>query len=199
MNQVDICQSIYHMGNVTDPDENSPIDVGHNIYILAVQLARHKKELKEALDRSAHKPGDPIQYYSSRTAQIEVSREGEEEQREQKVWKLGSVIFCWSCRNTHATKRYILLQPLLQLSWKYYSVPACSPQGTEAAAISVGEPEASCEAECSLEPLDTCGAGDKWDQGRSDCKWKIRRLECCHIPHGVFVVTLLHWPSQALH
>ena len=62
-------------------------------------------------------------------------------------------------------------------------MPACSPQGTEAAAISVGEPEASCEAECSLEPLDTCGAGDKWDQGRSDCKWKICRLACCHFAH----------------
>ena len=78
MKQVEICQSIYHMGSLTDPnDENSPIEVGHNIYILAVQLAHHKKELKEALERSAHKTGDPIQYYSSRTAQIEVSREGE--------------------------------------------------------------------------------------------------------------------------
>ena len=76
MTQVEICQSVYHMGSLTDPnDENSPIEVGHNIYLLAVQLAHHKRELKEALEKSSHKTSDPIQYYSQRTAQIEVGRE----------------------------------------------------------------------------------------------------------------------------
>ena len=103
MNQVDICQSIYHMGNVTDPnDENSPIEVGHNIYILAVQLAHHKKELKEALERSAHKTGDQIQYYSSRTAQIEVGREGArgrgERERRWGGWRVGEEEEGWEGR-----------------------------------------------------------------------------------------------------
>ena len=84
MNQVDSCQSMYHMGDPNDDmypmgdpnDDNSPIEVGHNIYLLAVQLAHHKRELKEALEKSARKFRDPIQYYSQRTAQIEVGREG---------------------------------------------------------------------------------------------------------------------------
>ena len=74
--QVEICQSIYRMGSLTDPnDPNSPIEVGHNIYILAFQLAHYKKELKEALDK-ARKHGDAIEYYAKRTAQIEVKRRG---------------------------------------------------------------------------------------------------------------------------
>ena len=74
--QVEICQSIYRMGSLTDPnDPNSPIEVGHNIYILAFQLAHYKKELKEALDK-ARKHGDAIEYYAKRTAQIEVGRRG---------------------------------------------------------------------------------------------------------------------------
>ena len=64
------------MGSLTDPnDPNSPIEVGHNIYILAFQLAHYKKELKEALDK-ARKHGDAIEYYAKRTAQIEVGRRG---------------------------------------------------------------------------------------------------------------------------
>ena len=64
------------MGSLTDPnDPNSPIEVGHNIYILAFQLAHYKKELKEALDK-ARKQGDAIEYYAKRTAQIEVRRRG---------------------------------------------------------------------------------------------------------------------------
>ena len=74
--QVEICQSIYRMGSLTDPnDPNSPIEVGHNIYILAFQLAHYKKELKEALDK-ARKHGDAIEYYAKRTAQIEVGGGG---------------------------------------------------------------------------------------------------------------------------
>ena len=64
------------MGSLTDPnDPNSPIEVGHNIYILAFQLAHYKKELKEALDK-ARKHGDAIEYYAKRTAQIEVRGRG---------------------------------------------------------------------------------------------------------------------------
>ena len=101
MKQVEICQSIYHMGSLTDPnDENSPIEVGHNIYILAVQLAHHKKELKEALERSAHKTGDPIQYYSSRIAKIEVGREGGRGERERRWggWRVGEEEEGWEGR-----------------------------------------------------------------------------------------------------
>ncbi|KAF5897541.1 inositol 1,4,5-trisphosphate receptor type 2 isoform X2, partial [Clarias magur] len=58
-------------------DKISPKDVGHNIYILAHQLARHRKVLQQSL-----KPGlDPdaegeesLRYYAKHTAQIEIVR-----------------------------------------------------------------------------------------------------------------------------
>ncbi|XP_052007974.1 inositol 1,4,5-trisphosphate receptor type 2 [Xyrauchen texanus] len=58
-------------------DQIRPKDVGHNIYILAHQLARHRKDLQHSL-----KPGlDPNaegeearRYYANHTAQIEIVR-----------------------------------------------------------------------------------------------------------------------------
>ena len=58
-------------GDQDNEGENSPEEVGHNIYILAYQLAQHKEELKEALER-AREEKDSIQYYAERTGQIEV-------------------------------------------------------------------------------------------------------------------------------
>ncbi|XP_056292934.1 inositol 1,4,5-trisphosphate receptor type 1 isoform X2 [Pseudoliparis swirei] len=54
----------------------SPLNVGHNIYILAHQLARHNKELQAML-----KPGgtygegdEALEFYAKHTAQIEIVR-----------------------------------------------------------------------------------------------------------------------------
>ena len=50
---------------------NDPfIQVGHNVYILAHQLARHSLLLAEALRREEQ--DDAISYYKEHTAQIEV-------------------------------------------------------------------------------------------------------------------------------
>lgn len=54
----------------------SPEEVGHNIYILAHQLAKHSAELNELLkvgnvqDDKARKA---LEYYSELTAEIQVS------------------------------------------------------------------------------------------------------------------------------
>ena len=39
-------------------DNNSPIVVGHNIYILAYKLADHKRELKDALENRRQRNRD---------------------------------------------------------------------------------------------------------------------------------------------
>ena len=55
----------------------SPKVVGHNVYILAYQLAKHNKELTEILkveeteDATSDNPA--LDYYSKHTAQIEVN------------------------------------------------------------------------------------------------------------------------------
>lgn len=54
-----------------DDDEASPLQVGHNIYILAYKLAEHKRDLKEALRQASN--NEAIKYYTKQTAQIEVS------------------------------------------------------------------------------------------------------------------------------
>uniref|UniRef100_A0A8C3M120 Inositol 1,4,5-trisphosphate receptor n=1 Tax=Chrysolophus pictus TaxID=9089 RepID=A0A8C3M120_CHRPC len=77
---VDVMKNAYNQGLECDHEEEngddgiSPKDVGHNIYILAHQLARHNKTLQQML-----KPGsDPdegdeaLSYYANHTAQIEV-------------------------------------------------------------------------------------------------------------------------------
>lgn len=54
----------------------SPKEVGHNIYILAHQLARHNKELAELLKPSFGLEGtsdEALEFYANHTAQIEVS------------------------------------------------------------------------------------------------------------------------------
>uniref|UniRef100_A0A8C0EJU2 Inositol 1,4,5-trisphosphate receptor n=1 Tax=Bubo bubo TaxID=30461 RepID=A0A8C0EJU2_BUBBB len=79
---VDVMKNAYNQGLECDHEEEngddgiSPKDVGHNIYILAHQLARHNKTLQQML-----KPGsDPdegdeaLRYYANHTAQIEIVR-----------------------------------------------------------------------------------------------------------------------------
>uniref|UniRef100_A0A8D0AYY2 Inositol 1,4,5-trisphosphate receptor n=1 Tax=Sander lucioperca TaxID=283035 RepID=A0A8D0AYY2_SANLU len=88
---VDVMKEAYAQGLESDEDEDSvgdqikPRDVGHNIYILAHQLARHNKTLQQSL-----KPGlglgpvsgmdpdnetdDALHYYANHTAQIEIVR-----------------------------------------------------------------------------------------------------------------------------
>ncbi|CAB0033415.1 unnamed protein product [Trichogramma brassicae] len=62
-----------------DDEAVSPKEVGHNIYILCHQLARHNKELQAILKpveqgTSDHKINKALQYYASHTAQIEIVR-----------------------------------------------------------------------------------------------------------------------------
>uniref|UniRef100_A0A674KI21 Inositol 1,4,5-trisphosphate receptor n=1 Tax=Terrapene triunguis TaxID=2587831 RepID=A0A674KI21_9SAUR len=78
---VDVMKNAYNQALECDEEEEngdniSPKDVGHNIYILAHQLARHNKTLQQML-----KPGsDPdegdeaLKYYANHTAQIEIVR-----------------------------------------------------------------------------------------------------------------------------
>ena len=57
-------------------DEDSPLVVGHNIYILAYKLAEYKKELRDALDKAlspGHTARAAVEHYDKNTAQIEVS------------------------------------------------------------------------------------------------------------------------------
>uniref|UniRef100_A0A1A8LXY3 Inositol 1,4,5-triphosphate receptor, type 1a n=1 Tax=Nothobranchius pienaari TaxID=704102 RepID=A0A1A8LXY3_9TELE len=63
-------------GDEKEHDPASPQNVGHNIYILAHQLARHNKELSMML-----KPGgasgegdEALEFYANHTAQIEIVR-----------------------------------------------------------------------------------------------------------------------------
>ncbi|XP_023661367.1 inositol 1,4,5-trisphosphate-gated calcium channel ITPR1 isoform X4 [Paramormyrops kingsleyae] len=84
---VEVIKKAYMQGEVEfeapDNEENaddhaaSPRNVGHNIYILAHQLARHNRELQAML-----KPGAPsgdgdeaLQFYAKHTAQIEIVRQ----------------------------------------------------------------------------------------------------------------------------
>ncbi|KAM6169246.1 inositol 1,4,5-trisphosphate-gated calcium channel ITPR1 [Rhynchocyon petersi] len=53
----------------------SPRNVGHNIYILAHQLARHNKELQTMLKPGGQVDGDEaLEFYAKHTAQIEIVR-----------------------------------------------------------------------------------------------------------------------------
>ncbi|XP_048873419.1 inositol 1,4,5-trisphosphate receptor type 1 isoform X10 [Brienomyrus brachyistius] len=84
---VEVIKKAYMQGEVEfeapDNEENaddhaaSPRNVGHNIYILAHQLARHNRELQAML-----KPGGPggdgdeaLEFYAKHTAQIEIVRQ----------------------------------------------------------------------------------------------------------------------------
>ncbi|XP_050990421.1 inositol 1,4,5-trisphosphate receptor type 2 [Labeo rohita] len=79
---VDVIKEAYVQEEESEIDQETsdqirPKDVGHNIYILAHQLARHRKNLQQSL-----KPGpDPtiegeaaLLYYANHTAQIEIVR-----------------------------------------------------------------------------------------------------------------------------
>ncbi|XP_069048844.1 inositol 1,4,5-trisphosphate-gated calcium channel ITPR2 isoform X2 [Lepisosteus oculatus] len=80
---VDVMKVAYSQDLDTEGDKEDggdkihPKDVGHNIYILAHQLARHNKILQQSL-----KPGldpdnigdEPLKYYAKHTAQIEIIR-----------------------------------------------------------------------------------------------------------------------------
>ncbi|CAM4581349.1 unnamed protein product [Leuciscus chuanchicus] len=79
---VDVMKEAYVQGEESEIDQETsdqikPKDVGHNIFILAHQLARHNKNLQQSL-----KPGldpsiegeTPLRYYANHTAQIEIVR-----------------------------------------------------------------------------------------------------------------------------
>uniref|UniRef100_A0A8C5XKS6 Inositol 1,4,5-trisphosphate receptor n=1 Tax=Microcebus murinus TaxID=30608 RepID=A0A8C5XKS6_MICMU len=77
---VEVIKKAYLQGEVEFEDgENgedgaaSPRNVGHNIYILAHQLARHNKELQSMLKPGGQVDGDEaLEFYAKHTAQIEV-------------------------------------------------------------------------------------------------------------------------------
>ncbi|CAL8335835.1 unnamed protein product [Lota lota] len=58
-----------------DHDAASPRNVGHNIYILAHQLARHKKELSVMLRPGGTSGDEALEFYAKHTAQIEIVRQ----------------------------------------------------------------------------------------------------------------------------
>ncbi|XP_039096232.1 inositol 1,4,5-trisphosphate receptor type 1 isoform X3 [Hyaena hyaena] len=80
--KVEVIKKAYMQGEVEFEDgENgedgaaSPRNVGHNIYILAHQLARHNKELQSMLKPGGQVDGDEaLEFYAKHTAQIEIVR-----------------------------------------------------------------------------------------------------------------------------
>ncbi|KAM4609857.1 LOW QUALITY PROTEIN: inositol 1,4,5-trisphosphate-gated calcium channel ITPR3-like [Polymixia lowei] len=95
---VEVIKKAYHQESEFDEGEVSPREVGHNIYILALQLARHNKTLLNILKppKKSKEEGeegissmlmlkssgpaavveqDPLEYYAQLTAQIEIVRE----------------------------------------------------------------------------------------------------------------------------
>ncbi|XP_036962517.1 inositol 1,4,5-trisphosphate receptor type 2 isoform X2 [Acanthopagrus latus] len=84
---VDVMKEAYAQGLESEEDEDNvgdqikPRDVGHNIYILAHQLARHNKILQQSLRPGSgsgvdpdHEKDDALHYYANHTAQIEIVR-----------------------------------------------------------------------------------------------------------------------------
>ncbi|XP_038676821.1 inositol 1,4,5-trisphosphate receptor type 3 isoform X2 [Scyliorhinus canicula] len=99
---VNVIIKAYHQEEECENSEVSPRDVGHNIYILALQLSRHNKLLQQLLKpvkrvqeevdegismlmlnnmqmlKTGHQEQqeeeDPLTYYSNHTAQIEIIR-----------------------------------------------------------------------------------------------------------------------------
>uniref|UniRef100_A0A8C7QS51 Inositol 1,4,5-trisphosphate receptor n=1 Tax=Oncorhynchus mykiss TaxID=8022 RepID=A0A8C7QS51_ONCMY len=72
---VEVIKKAYMQGEVepNEPHAASPQNVGHNIYILAHQLARHNKEL-QALLKTYGEGDDALEFYAKHTAQIEIVR-----------------------------------------------------------------------------------------------------------------------------
>ncbi|XP_046882483.1 inositol 1,4,5-trisphosphate receptor type 1-like isoform X9 [Hypomesus transpacificus] len=62
------------IGEEEEHDAASPRNVGHNIYILAHQLARHNKELQVMLKPGSSEGDEALEYYAKHTAQIEIVR-----------------------------------------------------------------------------------------------------------------------------
>ncbi|KAK2842102.1 hypothetical protein Q5P01_012302 [Channa striata] len=86
---VDVMKEAYAQGLESEEDEDGvgdqikPRDVGHNIYILAHQLARHNKILQQSLRPGSvlgsgvdpdNEGDDSLGYYANHTAQIEIVR-----------------------------------------------------------------------------------------------------------------------------
>ncbi|KAG7521877.1 inositol 1,4,5-trisphosphate receptor type 2 [Solea senegalensis] len=88
---VDVMKEAYTQSLESEEDEDSvgdqitPRDVGHNIYILAHQLARHNRILQQSLRPSSvlgqgagvdpdSEKDDALHYYANHTAQIEIVR-----------------------------------------------------------------------------------------------------------------------------
>ncbi|KAF3688970.1 Inositol 1,4,5-trisphosphate receptor type 2 IP3 receptor isoform 2 [Channa argus] len=86
---VDVMKEAYAQGLESEEDEDGvgdqikPRDVGHNIYILAHQLARHNKILQQSLRPGSglgsgvdpdNEGDDALSYYANHTAQIEIVR-----------------------------------------------------------------------------------------------------------------------------
>uniref|UniRef100_A0A8C0QKI6 Inositol 1,4,5-trisphosphate receptor n=1 Tax=Canis lupus familiaris TaxID=9615 RepID=A0A8C0QKI6_CANLF len=78
---VEVIKKAYMQGEVEFEDGEgedgaaSPRNVGHNIYILAHQLARHNKELQTMLKPGGQVDGDEaLEFYAKHTAQIEIVR-----------------------------------------------------------------------------------------------------------------------------
>ncbi|XP_016350522.1 inositol 1,4,5-trisphosphate receptor type 3-like [Sinocyclocheilus anshuiensis] len=93
---VEVIKKAYQQEAENEEGEVSPLEVGHNIYILGLQLARHNKMLltllkpqkktKEKGEESIssmlnlnkqqeEQQEDPLEYYDRQTAQIEIVRE----------------------------------------------------------------------------------------------------------------------------
>uniref|UniRef100_A0A8C7VPL0 Inositol 1,4,5-trisphosphate receptor n=1 Tax=Oncorhynchus mykiss TaxID=8022 RepID=A0A8C7VPL0_ONCMY len=75
MRPKELVSGIYSIGYEDGEEEHaaSPQNVGHNIYILAHQLARHNKEL-QALLKTYGEGDDALEFYAKHTAQIEIVR-----------------------------------------------------------------------------------------------------------------------------
>nr|AAC61691.1 inositol 1,4,5-trisphosphate receptor [Panulirus argus] len=82
---LDVVCNLYHQESMdddeffedgsSDDDGVSPKEVGHNIYILCHQLAKHHKGLEELLSKSGNeKLSKALTHYRENTAQIEIVR-----------------------------------------------------------------------------------------------------------------------------
>uniref|UniRef100_A0A671YQ11 Inositol 1,4,5-trisphosphate receptor n=1 Tax=Sparus aurata TaxID=8175 RepID=A0A671YQ11_SPAAU len=75
---VEVIKKAYNQESEEGEGEVSPREVGHNIYILAQQLARHNKILQNLLKppkKTAVVEQDPLEYYDLLTSQIEIVRD----------------------------------------------------------------------------------------------------------------------------
>uniref|UniRef100_A0A663MJA0 Inositol 1,4,5-trisphosphate receptor n=1 Tax=Athene cunicularia TaxID=194338 RepID=A0A663MJA0_ATHCN len=74
---VDVIKKAYLQEEECENAEVSPREVGHNIYILALQLSLNNKQLTQMLKSTApvqEEEEDPLAYYEKHTSQIEIVR-----------------------------------------------------------------------------------------------------------------------------